>query len=229
MSRWLKLVANELNEEETRRLLTEATTKLHDFLESHPEAEYRILEILDRRLSESIDGGTWETFTHLMTTYLGQDLTHFISWLALEDQEHRLAMAEQVASPDVLSFLKLLLAYHGPELEEAYVLWQQNPDDWRTMVRHVHYDQIAQRYNVKLEIEKYNGQKVVLEGPPDSLLGLAHALLVTVRMLESPEHFSDKAAQVFFEELELNRSFFAEETEETKESEDDGPGPQELH
>ncbi|MBZ4659289.1 MAG: hypothetical protein JG766_1212 [Desulfacinum sp.] len=225
MSQWLKLLTDDLTDEETRDLLSRASTDLQKFLEAHPEAEFRILEILDRRLSGSLNNESWDEFSQLMGTYLGRDLTHFLSWLALGEQDKRLAMVEQVASEEVLSFLRLLLAYHGPELEEAFVLWKQHPNDWRTFVRHVHYDQIAQQYHVKVEIEKYGGEKVVLEGPPDSLLGLAHALLVTVRMVGSPEHFNPKATKVFLEELESNRAFFAEEAEE----ENEAPDPKDVH
>jgi len=66
--------------------------------------------------------------------------------------------------------------------------------------RDVYYDQIAERHLVKILIEKYNGQRLAIEGTASSLLMLTSYMIRSVRLVGTREPFSEQSIELFLQE-----------------------------
>lgn len=196
------MIANEPVSEDSARLLARAAGDLHAFLETHPEAVSHVLDILRRRLGSEINAQTWQVLDASLVNYLGQDLASLAAWTVQPDQGNRLQELEKHASPEVMTFFRTILGLYGPELERAYAVWNELPDNWQTIYREVYYDQLAGRHHLKVRIEKYNGEEMVIEGPPDSILTLASYLILTVRLVGIPDAFSPERIELFLSEAD---------------------------
>lgn len=200
--RWLSLLTEQLPAEERADLLSLGAADLQEFLESRPEAVEDVLEILARRLDGEIDSQTWVLVDTALSSYLGRDLAYLMAWaLQPDEQMERLHELEQVASPEVMAFLGTILGFYGPELERAFLCWNEIPDDWRVLYRDVYYDQLNQRPHIRLRIHKYNGEIVTIEGHGDSILALASSLVLTLRLAAIPDAFSQGRLLQFGEEV----------------------------
>ncbi len=207
---WISLLTGQLPDEEQVRLLSEGVAELEAFLESRPEATEDVLEILARRLDGKIDHQTWATVDAALSSYLGRELAYLIAWVAQpEEQMERLRELSGYAAPEAMAFLGTVLGLYGPELERAYLCWNEIPDDWRVLYRDVYYDMLNQRPHIRLRIQKYNGETVTFEGHSDSILALASSLILTLRLAGIPDAFSQGRLLQFGEEVrELFRLVF---------------------
>ncbi|RMF29184.1 MAG: hypothetical protein D6759_14405 [Chloroflexi bacterium] len=194
------MLTGEIPEEEASALLTQAATELQTLLETRPQVEQHVLDILGKRLDGTVDAETWQVLDASLANYLGRNPAYLIAWIVQPDRDGRLERLAEYASPQVLAFMRLILGLYGPEMENALVLWNQVPDDWRTFYREVYYDEIGQQYRLKLHIEKYNGEAVFIEGNPDSILSLTSYLVLTLRLVGTPEAFSEHTVNLFLDE-----------------------------
>lgn len=173
--------------EDQNKTLKEGAAEFHRLLEAGRIAFDLIDEILSVRL-QNIDEETWSTVQECLRNYLGVDGEYLVGWLmqfpnTVED-------LEEFAPPDVASFLRQVLALHGPELANAFARWKEFPDNWRGMNREVFLDQITGLYRIQLRIAKFNGDTVMFEGPPDSFLKMARNILITLQGL-APDYYNE--------------------------------------
>lgn len=209
---WWSLLTGQLSDEEARELLAQGVQELHAFLEARPRATEDVLEILDRRLGGEIGAQSWEHVDASLNLYMGRSLASLLAWTAQPDQAARLAELQEYSSPEVMAFFRTLLGRYGAELEAALVRWSELPDDWITLYREVYYDQLNQRPLIRLRIEKYSGDVLLIEGSPDSILSLATGLILTLRLVGIREAFSpDRVEQFVNEARQLYDLLFPEE------------------
>jgi hypothetical protein len=199
---WWSLLTGQLSEEEARHLLSRGVEELHALLEARPRAMEDVLDILDRRLGGEIDAQTWKVLDDSLAHYLGRDLAHLVAWAVQPDQTARLEELQRYASPEVMAFFRTILGRYGPEWESALLCWNELSHDWRTLHREVYYDQLNRQPYIRLRIEKYNGETVLIEGNADSILGLTSGLILTLRLVGIPEAFSESRIKQFREEVE---------------------------
>ncbi len=65
-------------------------------------------------------------------------------------------------------------------MKEAAAIGGEDPAGWRTVNREVYYEALADRWVVRFEIVKYDGERVTLNERPTTLLSLANAVLDTL-------------------------------------------------
>lgn len=209
---WMALFTGQIPVEEAGPLLRQTSAEFHTFLQAHPEALEQVMAIIEKRLRGGLTPESWGLLESALTHYLGRDLTYLLSWVLQYDQSNRLQELERYAPPSVMHLFRTILSLHGPELEEAYTVWNEIPDNWRTVYREIYYDQLSRRYLLRVRIEKYNGEELTIEGPPDAILTLASYLLLTARLVGVPEVFSENAVNLFLTEAgELARLLLPEE------------------
>jgi len=201
MSDWPSLMSGKVTVEEASSLVAKAAESLRAFLAARPEAPAHVLEILGRRLSGQLDAETWQVLDTSLSNYLGRDLAYLITWTAI-DPDMRLPEVEKHASPEVMAFLRTILGLYGPELGNAFAVWNELPNNWQTIYRDVFFDQITQRHLLRLRIDKFSGEKVVIEGPADSIMNLTTGFIFTLRMVGTPDAFSQEWVDQFLKEVD---------------------------
>jgi hypothetical protein len=199
---WFRLSTGQMSDEDTARLVARAAKGLHTFLETHPEATSHVLDILRRRLGSEINAVTWQVLETSLVNYIGWDSAYLASWIVRPDHDERLQVLEKQASTEVIAFFRAILGLYGPELERAFVVWNELPDNWCNIHRDVYYDQLLESHHLKVRIDKYNGEAMVIEGPPDSFLALVSYLIFTVRLVGIPHAFSQARIELFLRETD---------------------------
>lgn len=215
MANFLSLVTGGISEEERQLLFSQGAADLHSFLEAHPETEQQVLDILRRRLDVDADEKTFGVLHDNLTSYLGKDLATLVGWVGQFDQYNRMQELEKYASPPVAAFLRMILSLYGPELLRAYQKWNRFPNEWSMCYREVYFDLTNQRYLVKVRIEKYNGEQIVIEDRPDGILDLITKLIYSVRIVGSPDAFSQQQINSYLEEVTPLTKLLTREKEET--------------
>jgi hypothetical protein len=211
MNKWVDLLKGVLPDKETEPLLREGVAKLQAFLESEPRAEQHILNILERCLGGEISADTYNHLNNSLDQYFGYDLTNLLYWVVWVENPsgNRMVELEKFASPKVMSFLRTAVGVYGVDLSKAFNLWNRLPDAWKDFYRDVYYDNINQRYHVRVRIEKFNGEKTVIEGNPDTILELTNAFITTLYIVGNRESFSPANITQFQKEVANVNKMFA--------------------
>jgi hypothetical protein len=123
--------------------------------------------------------------------------------LAALEPESNLALIEELIPErkDLVAFLRLAIARHGPEILMAYEAYGELPDDWREVRPRVYYDIIMGRPHIALHIEKYDGEVVFIEGGPTSILRLTRSVVRALAALPDAESFDADSVGPFLEEV----------------------------
>jgi hypothetical protein len=181
--------------------LTKGCADLDTLLQAHPHAGQEILEILGKRLTGTFDPQTYQILYNGLINLLSPDAIWVIAYAAQSARGEWAQELGEYASPRVMGFVRAVIGLYGPELDRAYALWNEYPHNWRTFLRDVYYDYVNQRYYLRIRLLKYNGEETVVEGNPDSMLQLASYLLKTLRMVESPDVYTQGIRDQFLEEV----------------------------
>lgn len=211
--KWISLLMGEISTEEAAPLLSKGVADLQTFLETHPQAEQQVLDIIRRRLGDNITTTTWQPLLTSLTNYFGLNLAYLMAWVAQYDQRNRIEELEKYNLPQVTTFLRTILGLYGLEMENAFAVWERLPDDWRMFNREIYYDQIKQRHYVRVRIEKYNGQDAIVESYPDGILELTSFFIRTLLMVGTPNAFSQRYIDMFFDEASQLVKFLLPEEE----------------
>jgi hypothetical protein len=213
---WLKLLKGEVSAKQKEKMLSQGVAHLDDFLKSDLQTQQRVVDILSRRLSGEIDADTWDVMHASLSQYFTEDLAYLLYWVVgVEDPTaSRMQEVEKFASPAVMAFLRAVVGIFGVDLSNAFALWNQLPDNWRSMSRYIYLDLLSQQHHLTVRIKKYNGEQMAIEGPPDSILDLAEALIYTARLVGTREAFSTERIEAFLDESRQLTELLTEEREE---------------
>jgi hypothetical protein len=198
---WEQVFAGEVAPEDIEPLLAESAQAIDEYLAADSETEEEALEVLRRRLDGPLEPTTYDDILAALRALIGNDGTGLVHWyvtIAGDD----VARLKGNASPRVDWFLRRITAAHGPELQAAFSLWRDLPDDWKLVNREVFYDLVRERYYIRHRIFKSNGEQVVLEGNADSVLDLARSLLMTLRWVGRGDAFSEPVRDAFLDEVQ---------------------------
>jgi hypothetical protein len=196
---------NSLSEQEMQDLLQASVDELEALLTRDANAEGRLLELLGRRLSDPIDTETLTAVRSSLIYYLGENGGPLLIWISSTEQAGRLANISAMASPEVISLIRAVLGLYGQELEKAYALWNEIPDNWKTIYRHVYFDKINGNYLLRIRVEKYNGEMATIEGNADQLMDLTRHFILALRLVGVPDAFSQDRVSEFLEEVDVLR------------------------
>ena len=189
--------AREMDEGD-RQLLEAGATGIRSYLAATPDGIEQVGRVLAPRLSAPMTSETWITVFGSLVALLGEDAATVIAWASTADPSPLDDITAHV-EPEVSQFVRVVTATFGAELRDAYELNREMPHNWRYFNREVYYDLIKDQAYIKVSIEKFNNEEVVFEGPPDSMLGFARNLLVTLRFVGSRDRFSESAIASFVE------------------------------
>jgi hypothetical protein len=199
--RWSSLIGGTASVDEKVQLLSAAGKELAARVEASPEAVNVVLSILERRLEGKVDENTWDVLDRALNTYLGTGPSLLLTWLVLAEpgDTSRLEDFEEFASPEVMSLVRTVVGTYDVELRDAFDMWRQPPDDWKSFWRDVYQDQLTNTPLIRIRLQKYNGQYLMLEGPPNSFLSLARNIVLTLQLVATPEVFAEDLKDTFEE------------------------------
>jgi hypothetical protein len=173
-----------------------------------PKGQAEIMGILEGRLAATPVTKRWGELADAFGNYLGvRDSTAVepadLLALAALDPPANLALIEELIPErrNLLAFLRLAMASHGPEILMAYEAYGELPDDWREIRPRVYHDIIMERPHIELHIEKYRGEVVFIEGGPTSILRLSRSVVRALSALPDAEAFDADSVAAFVEEV----------------------------
>jgi len=180
---------------------------LDSFLDSHPEAEQRVREILDKHLGKPGFTSYRDAFASLLNYVDNLDLIGIMDYVAQTDQATRLQDVGQYASPQAMSFLRGIISVYGPELARAYLILDERPNDWNLFNREVYYDQVNEVYYIVVRLAKNNGEEAVIEGNANSMLDLATNMVRTLLHITVRDSFKPEYVEPFTKETKKFLAF----------------------
>ncbi len=180
--------------------LTASAAALDSFLQTHPDAEHQVREILDKRL-QRLSENTWNDLWSHLQDYLGQESLDVVGYavVQVEDQPNRLREMAAVVSPRAMDFLRSVVSLYGRELYYASLAAGKLPNDWRLVNREVLLDNVTKGYTIRTRITKYTGEEVLMETTPDSMLDLVSALIQTLLYVPVADVFPETSINLFLQ------------------------------
>jgi hypothetical protein len=196
--------------------ITTGVLAFNSFVESNPNAEQRIDEIIKKRLDNS-DAGTWQAVFVSLENYLGKEPTDVFEYVLQTQvgQQEILQELSKSASPQTMNILRIITSLYGFEFEKAYLALKQMTNSWKTFYRDVHYDFVNQRYQIRVRFEKYNGEAPFIEGDADSILELTQLMIQTLLFVDSRDAFRKELVDQFIERANKFINFLQPSTAET--------------
>jgi hypothetical protein len=183
-------------------MIGEAGGALDALLKHRPQADQEVFETLRKRLGAAIGVKTFEDVRAGLLATVGDDAAGLLLWAGSGDHADAIAKVEEFASPRVAALVRAVVGLYGPELKLAYARYNELPDDWTRINREIYEDLLNDRLLVKVRIDKQNGDQVVIEGVPHSLLELTANMLRTCRMVGRPGAFTQRTIDLLATEYE---------------------------
>jgi hypothetical protein len=208
------IVKPEVADDEEAKILSQTVTALDAFLAEDDRRADQVLAVFARRLDAGSTTETWQQILDSLGRYMGKPLAGLVMWALEPEASDRLERIEHVGSMRVIPVLRAIAGIYGTDLERAFDRWAQNPDDWQLFSRDVFFNQIAQQHVVRVKILKYSGQELLLEGRPNSLLGLANAFVVTLKLIGAADAFSKEKVDNFLKNVEELRKILVPDAKE---------------
>jgi hypothetical protein len=179
------------DEDEAAQVQTNAGL-LHQFLQQDPMHGAYVDRMIRQHLQPGLTLETWGYVLHGLTTYAGEEIATFVLMVLLrsDDADFTLLVKES-ASTEVWSFLRGLMALYSDPLQEAYTVFGENPQAWRTINRRVYYDHLTDSWRASFEIIKFNGERFNLDETPTSAVVLCQAILDALNAV--PEEMAEQA------------------------------------
>jgi hypothetical protein len=192
---WVKFLQGELTDEEGNELWRRTSMMLESFLSTHSDGAEHLLGVIAKQLAGKEDASTWGKLRDCLTNYFGEDGAFLIGWLADAETDVRLESFAAVAASSVVDLTRRVISMYGSEIRLAISAYQEFPDDWRRIRGNVYYDYGDRSWLLKVRLEKYNGQEVVVDATPDSAMNLTTRLLEMLTMVSDRSVFNPERAR----------------------------------
>jgi hypothetical protein len=196
-------------------------SELAILLSENPEIKQEVHEIIDYHLKGGVDRTTYRKIDTGLEMLLGTRVTRVImKCCKLNDNNVFEHFKEEIGGADVdkvLPFLRYLTAMYGTEIEEAYILFGEIPEDWRSSTITVYREENEEEeeeegelWFITIGLTKYSGEKIFLKMLPRS------AFILVKRVIREMEKFPREAVdeddiKEFIEETEgFHRKFLSE-------------------
>jgi hypothetical protein len=194
---WERMLAGQLSEQEGSALLTESLAELEHVIESSPRARDSAIRILELQLTPPLMENSWDDLMKSLGALIGPGPAYLLTWVSIGDWDEQMNQLSTLGSPDAIPFLHELVAIFGTTIRRAVTIRNEWPDDWQTYNLNVVENQIGGGYRISLKLDKTSGDKVTLEGPPDSFLILARILLEGLIIVGDLNEFSPDKVDEF--------------------------------
>ncbi len=217
--RWLMLLAGQVHDEhEQSATLAMGRSALVAALASE-SAEGDLVELVRRRLLPAQDTETWKGLVESLTAYLGDDAGYYLvgalrGGVFTDDVE---------AEPRVATLVARIEALFSTELQEAFALWLENPDDWRRVRWEIYLDQITGKTRIEWTVVAYSGRATTLVCDEDSLMRLATRIVATLSKVRIGSSLDPELIDEMRAEVDALESGLADAL--TDEAGGDGTGP----
>ena len=184
-------------------------SELAIFLSENLEIEQQVREVFDYHLKEGVDRTTFGTVRNGLEMLLGESATLFIvGCCKFNDNELFEHFKEEIGGADidkVLPFLQHLTALYGSKMEEAYDIFNEIPEDWRSSVITVYREEKERDeediWFINIQLTKYSGEKIFLRMRPISAFILVKRLIKEMGKFPR-EAVDEKDIKAFIEETE---------------------------
>jgi len=208
---WISLLNGTGDPDSASSLVKEAAEELDQRIAADPEIEARIASILDRAFGRRIDYTTLTATQSALAVYLGDDVAYLLVWLSEPNAMiDRLDDFTTIASEPAANLVRTLVARYWQELRDAQDLAGQSADEWKNLSQEAFLDQITNKYILRVRIEKYSGDNVVLEVSPNSALALVKFVTRALLAMATPGLFDPTTLNDYFSDVEDLRSRTAE-------------------
>ena len=207
---------------ETEDLFDQSSViSLVKFLDQESDAVENIKEIFNQYIS-------WNEFNpekakylkNALSVYLGNQNTDFLLYLLtsyLEEEEESFLAKLKEVEPRIEKMVRFLLSLYGSAIEKNYLAQDENPNSWRALLPKVDYEIFSGQFIVKLEIEKYNGDVVIFDETPLSVVQLISTLLSILNEIPS----RDISSSIPLKEIEDLKDTFEEFIDIFKDEDED--------
>jgi hypothetical protein len=219
--RWGQLLDGLLDEAARQELLSVAANELNRVVVQRGGDCRGLLDAIGSIVDQGpVTEQIWEDANRGFELALGANSARLINWLVVDSiYAPRLAAVRPLLEPAAVAFLTDLLVRFGDRLERAsYLFVTRSEHDWRLINREISVDRSTGRITVRLRITKYNGEILVIEGRPDSILTLADAVLTAVNAVGDRTAFLQDLGS-FMDTVEQTLSMFSADEQSTGDSE----------
>jgi hypothetical protein len=182
-----------------------AIEQIEAFVESD---SVEVLEtVLDRHLAGPITEETFRVVRDAGMLIMGDDGFGLVTWVASKPEQARALRALEL-SPAARSWLKGIIAVYGNRLNQALhrsdVLASKR-DDWEGFGWNLRVDPNSGEYEINIEIQKYNGEKLALKTGLLSAVRLAEQALEPLMSVDSLSSVEEEDRQGLLEALDAVR------------------------
>ena len=162
--------------------IAEKTAELAQILTDDPSMEHKIREIIEYHLKKGIDGKTFGKIRDSLYILVGPKVSQGIMVLCIFGEDKFFEeMKGEIAGKGLdkaLPFLQYITALYGYEIEKAYRVFDEEPNDWlNARVFVLNQKGEEEEWFVEIDITKNNGEKVYLRMQVLSAFDLAERLL----------------------------------------------------
>jgi GGDEF domain-containing protein len=198
---WQKMLNDELTEEEGANLIKETVSELDNVLQDSLTARDTAIRIIGDQLAAPLRNTSWDNLIASLGAFLHPGPAYMLSWVAYSDWELRLDRVLASASARVALFIREIIGIFGQDIQRAFDLRTQSPDDWRGLTINVSENVIGGNYTVSIEIQKLSGDITTIEGPPDSILNLTRFLIQALATVNDSAQFTADRIDSFREQV----------------------------
>jgi hypothetical protein len=175
--RWRAVLAGSLGGDEAAALLVEGRSALAAALQA-PHAEDDLVDIVGRRMLKPPDARTWDSLIAAIIGYMGLDAAYYFVWAIRDDYGGFAAHTEGEAR--IREVVGRITGLFSEELAESWAVWLEKPGDWQTVRWSIYFDQSTAETVIHLTIITYGGESFTITASEDSLLTLAHHIVVVL-------------------------------------------------
>ncbi len=168
--------------------MKENITELAQILTDNPLIEQRIRETIEYHMKQGIDDNTYANMYFGLDILVGAKAVRLImDSLKTNSSKFFQDIKGQIEGESidkVLPFLQYLTALYGNELREAYAIYGEESDDWRSAgVTAFRKGGEEETWFIELDLTKNDGGKVYLQMLPWSAMQLAARFLREIGMV----------------------------------------------
>lgn len=190
------------------KIVVQGTQALQQALSQDPSLTTQVEIVIREHTHAKLTATTMQALGDGLRLFLSEEaLNYLLGILVNSDDARYLEQAEIQATPETWIWLRRLIALYSSKVQEANAIFGANPNAWRVINRRAFFDTVTLSWGVSLEIEKYNGDQLILDEVPGSALLLAQAIVDTLNNIppevapdiltrEEVEHFVGKCVEL---------------------------------
>jgi hypothetical protein len=198
---WASLMSDQVAFESHRHLFEDALSDIRAFVANEPRATEVVGRVLEQRVrSVPLDRALGEV-TEGLVSLLGTDAAFLLHWLNYAGASDRLNELASIATPDVTTILRQIVAEHGAVLDRVQGAAFAHAQDWSYIEKSGTVDMLSGRQSFSVALTRWDGEVLRLQMSPDSLMNLTSHLLDLINGAQSLNAFTAQALESFTDRL----------------------------